>query len=326
MWYDNSKMLSYNKIINFVVGNRGGGKTYNAKKWCINDYIKNQKEFVWVRRYKTELKKINKFFDDIKFQYPDLELTVKGNIAYCNGNVMGYFIALSTSQRDKSVSFPNVNKIIFDEFLIAKGSLRYLPNEVDVFLELFETVARLRDNVRATFLANNITVVNPYFTYFNLKPNLNKQFNVFDNIIVEYFTDSDFIAEKQKTRFGKLISNTEYGQYSIENNALYDNDNFIAKKTNDSKFIFSIKYNKSIFGIWTSHKYGKMFVNKQYDPCSLNNFSITTDDHEPNMLYIRQFKKLRNVKDLIFAFDTGILFFEDQECKKEFIRIYSIIR
>ena len=53
MWYDLSQLLSYNKILNFVIGQRGGGKSFNAKKWCVNDFIKNGKQFIWVRRYKT---------------------------------------------------------------------------------------------------------------------------------------------------------------------------------------------------------------------------------------------------------------------------------
>ena len=59
-YYDISDLLSYNKILNFVIGQRGGGKTFCAKKWCINDFIKSggKNQFVWVRRYKTEMKKL----------------------------------------------------------------------------------------------------------------------------------------------------------------------------------------------------------------------------------------------------------------------------
>ena len=75
-----------------------------------------------------------------------------------------YFVALSTSRQLKSNNYPTVNKIVYDEFIIDKGRITYIKNEPEVFLDLFETVARLRDNVRAVFLANSVTVVNPYFT------------------------------------------------------------------------------------------------------------------------------------------------------------------
>ena len=31
-WWDINKILSYNKLLNFVVGLHGGGKTYGSKK------------------------------------------------------------------------------------------------------------------------------------------------------------------------------------------------------------------------------------------------------------------------------------------------------
>ena len=82
----------------------------------------------------------------------------------------GYIGALSTSQRLKSNAYPLVDKIIFDEFLIDKGSLRYINGEVELMLELVETIFRMRDdNNKVIFIANAISIVNPYFTYFNIK-------------------------------------------------------------------------------------------------------------------------------------------------------------
>ena len=39
MWYDYSKVLSYNAMFNFIIGERGVGKTYGAKKYAINRFI-----------------------------------------------------------------------------------------------------------------------------------------------------------------------------------------------------------------------------------------------------------------------------------------------
>ena len=44
-YYDISTLLSYNKILNFIIGQRGGGKTFGAKKWCINDFLKKENQF-----------------------------------------------------------------------------------------------------------------------------------------------------------------------------------------------------------------------------------------------------------------------------------------
>ena len=89
-YYDISTLLSYNKILNFVIGQRGGGKTFNAKKWCINDFLKRGNEFVWVRRYKTEIKGLKQnFFNDIISTgiFPNVEFSIKGNHLFINNKL-----------------------------------------------------------------------------------------------------------------------------------------------------------------------------------------------------------------------------------------------
>lgn len=66
MWYNPHELLSHNCLFNFVVGNRGAGKTYGvAKKWAIKTFLKTGKQFIYLRRYKTELDDIPNFFADI---------------------------------------------------------------------------------------------------------------------------------------------------------------------------------------------------------------------------------------------------------------------
>ena len=47
------------------------------------------------------------------------------------------------------------------------------------------------------------------------------------DILIELVSDDEFIKAKKQTRFGKLISGTKYGDYSIENEFLQDNKVFI---------------------------------------------------------------------------------------------------
>ena len=60
MYWDINKSLSYNALFNFIVGNRGAGKTYGSKKYVINRFLKYGEQFVYIRRFKDELKKIKK--------------------------------------------------------------------------------------------------------------------------------------------------------------------------------------------------------------------------------------------------------------------------
>lgn len=321
MWYDKSMLLSHNKIFNMVLSNRGGGKTFGMTCWSIDDFKRTKSQCVWVRRYQTEIDEMlqnGKFFDAVREFYPDDDLKIDGNIGYVNGDVAIYFIALSTSRQLKSNNYPFVNKIIFDEFIVDKGRVTYLKNEVEVFLDLFETVARTRDNVRAVLLANAVTVVNPYFLFFNLKVNPEKRFTIKGQVCVEMFTDVEFIEAKCKTRFGQLISGTRYGNYAIDNNWLMDSDTFIEGKTPHAEFMLSLKYNGNVYGYWVDYKVGLIFVNRQYDPSSYAQYCLQKDDHEPNLLLIKSISACKPMQRIIYAFQNGLLRFEDMTVKNQF--------
>lgn len=320
MWYDKAQLLSHNKIMNMVLSNRGGGKTFHMTRWGIDDFKKNKRQCVWVRRYQTEIDEMllnGKFFDAVREYYPNDELKVEGNLGLVNGEVAFYFIALSTSRQLKSNNYPNVNKIIFDEFIIDKGRVTYLKNEVEVFLDLYETVARMRDNVRAVLLANSITIVNPYFLFWNIKPDTRKRFTVQGQVCVELFTDTDFIEQKKKTRFGQLVNNTRYGDYAIDNKWLLDKDTFIEEKTPRAEFMLAMKYNGTMYGFWVDYNKGLIFANKQYDPSSYSLYSLSREEHEPNLLLIKSLSESKRVQRIVYAYRCGLLRFSDMQVKNQ---------
>ena len=82
MYYDYNKVLSYNAMFNFIIGERGVGKTFGAKKFCINRFLKYGEQFVYIRRYKTEIKEsagdVNKFFGQMADFFPDINFGVHG--------------------------------------------------------------------------------------------------------------------------------------------------------------------------------------------------------------------------------------------------------
>lgn len=327
MWYDKQQLLSHNKILNMVLSNRGGGKTFHFTRWGIDDFKKTGKQTVWVRRYQTEIDEMlknGKFFDAVREYYPNDELKIEGNLGYVNGEVAFYFIALTTSRQLKSNNYPFVNKIIFDEFIIDKGRITYLKAEVEVFLDLYETVARTRDNVRAILLANSITIVNPYFLFWNIKPDTNKRFTIKGQVCVELFTDADFIAMKQKTRFGQLVNDTRYGRYAIENKWLLDSDTFVQSKTPSAVFMLGLKYNGTMYGFWIDYHAGLIFVNRQYDPSSLSLYCLQRDDHEANLLLIKSLGESKRLKRLVWAFQNGVIRFEDMQVKNQFYEFIGL--
>lgn len=318
-WYNYDRINSYNATLNFILTNRGFGKTFGAKCSVIKKFLKKGEQFVYVRRYKTELNDIHKFFDspDLRKKFKTHTFEVKGKTFYIDGKIAGYAIALSTSQKLKSVDYPFVTTIIFDEFIVDKGYIRYLSNEVDVFLDLYETIARKRNNVKAYLLANNVSVVNPYFTYFDVTPRKTERFTIARDgeLIIEMCTDTVFINEKLETKFGKLIKGTKYADYSIYNNSLRDSEVFIEKrpKRNTSP-VMSITYNSEVAMIWLDYKTGIFYCDDKYMK-TCNEYVLSCEDHNPNTLLNANGINLNMLKQLISYFQVGRVRFSDQNVK-----------
>ena len=156
MWIDYNKIFSFNALINMIITERGIGKTYGAAKAVVDDFLKHKNEFAYIRRYKSELKKaVPTFFEALNKneEFPKNKLYSKGNSFYCDDNLFGHAMTLSTAQDLKSSNFSKVRTIIFDEFIIEEGQKKfYLQNEVFVFLNLIETIARMRENIRVLML------------------------------------------------------------------------------------------------------------------------------------------------------------------------------
>ena len=324
-WYNYDRINSYNACFNFILTNRGYGKSYGIKKQCIKRFLKTGEQFVYCRRYKTEIKEFPKFFDDMREVFKGHELTVKGKVAYCDGAICGYAIPLSVSQNFKSVPFPLVTTIIFDEFITDSKFSGYMPNEVECFLDLFETVARKRDNVKAYFLANNISVVNPYFVYFNVYPRENERFTLARDgeLVIDISTNDEFIKEKKETRFGKLIKGTKYSDYSIDNKSLRDSDTFVEKMSLKSCTpVCSFTLDEQTVMIWFNMDKCLYYCNDKLDRTA-ENFSLSVDDHNDNSYLNARVLKFGAFNEVIKYFQLGKVRFSSQLVKQN---MYSIFK
>ncbi len=323
IFYSLHKILSYNALLNFIIGERGVGKSYDSKKYVAKRFIKKHKQFVYLRRYKTELKQammkngVPIFFDQIK---NDAELkghkfSNKQDTMYIDDKLCGFAMPLSIANILKSSTYENVDTIIFDEFIIDKGNYHYLQNEVIQLLDVIETVARLRD-IRVIFLGNAISITNPYFTFFNLSLPYNTDIKTFKDglIAVQYIKNLKYREVKKNTRFGKLIDGTEYGKYAIDNEFLRDSKSFIKKKSKTCKFYFILTINSKYYGIWCDYKNGFMYISNDYDPNCPVIFSITSDDHNENTLLIRC-RTSPFFKSIIEHYRLARLCFENQQIK-----------
>lgn len=334
LYYNPRKLLSHNKMLNFVMSHRGGGKTYAGKKLAIKSFLKDGSQWIYLRRFKTELKGDNvaKWFDDIRDEFPGHKLEVKGNTFYINGKQAGFAVALTQQVQIRSTPYPNVRLIIFDEFVLdERKTLKYLKDEVTTFLEIISTVVRSRDDVRVYCCANSISYINPYFDYWRIRVNPQDKKNFYfsphnDQVVVELYSNKEFTDKMNQTRFGRLIANTDYGNYAVLNEVLLDSDEFLMfKKPKDSEFVCSFKYDDKVIGCWFSHTEQIYHFNNQIDPYNKLKISVTTDDHCYNYNTLKSLKSEGYFKSILDYYSVGMCFYKDGETKRAMFDILKIM-
>lgn len=281
-YYNYDSIYARNGVYNFIVGERGNGKTFGAKDKAIAANIKKGDQFIYLRRYKTELQAAKEtFFADIEYKYPEWDFRVVGNLAQrapveTRGEkkrewvVMGYFLSLSVAQTQKSVSFIKVKTIIFDEFIIEKGATHYLPKEDIAFNNFFLTVDRYKEKTRVFFLANSVSIMNPYFMAFNIKPTsewvvMNEGF-----IVVHFIKPGEFANQVLQTRFGKFIEGTEYADFAVANNFADNHEMLLAKKPSSASYHMTLETTNGTFSIWYDVKTQTYFVQKPLPKRNMN--------------------------------------------------------
>lgn len=69
IYYSVDRVVSYNALLNLIIGERGVGKTYGFKTYAVKRFLNKGKQFVYMRRYETDLDASvgttadNKFFE-----------------------------------------------------------------------------------------------------------------------------------------------------------------------------------------------------------------------------------------------------------------------
>ena len=193
-YYSLKQILSKNAQYNIIIGERSNGKTYACLKYAVTDYVKTGKQSAIIRRYLEDFRgKRGATMFDALVSNGEIEKLTKGqynNIYYyssrwylCYIDEKGdkqkdeipfcYAFALASSEHDKSTSYPDINTIIFDEFITRTF---YLVDEFTIFQNVISTIIRQRVNVKIFMLGNTVNKYGcPYITEMGLKHLKNMQ-------------------------------------------------------------------------------------------------------------------------------------------------------
>lgn len=165
-----------------LLGARANGKSYSAKNFIIKECIDKGKEFIYLRRYDLDIKDsvCVSYFGDCPVEtmtngeYSCIDVYRKGiylaNIdpdthKIIRGEKIGYCHALSGAEHYKSLAFPNVEFIDFEEFVSFDG--RYLFNELSKLQQYASSIFRNRKG-KILMIGNTISRLCPYYRELNL--------------------------------------------------------------------------------------------------------------------------------------------------------------
>lgn len=324
-FYSNQRILSYNRDFMFVLGNRSAGKSFAWKCYCVDRFLKNKEQFIYMRRYDNELGGVKTLFDDISFKYPGVEFDCRGREIYINGDLAGYCVALSIAYKHKSKSYVNVGTIMYDEFL--SETKRYIKDEVDLAMNFYQTVARgggkaIR-KVRFVFIANAVSVFNPYFTSLHITPK--KGYTKTSSYVVEMFVNESVNEEISQSQFYNLIKDTRYGKYAMNNEFYLDSNSFVErlKLSNSNKYVATLKYEDTLIAVYEFEEflYCCSKVNKQFP----SRYAFTTRDHDLNYIMLYRNKQTPVLNYLRVAFQNAQMRFESIQIKATMFQIMNVI-
>lgn len=186
-YYKIDNLLRTNAAYMILLGMRANGKSYAAKKEVLRDAYKNQVNFVYLRRWREDIKQaaVEAYFADMPIEeitdgaynsviawqsYLYFASTDESGKAK-RGQRIGRYCALNEAVRYKSQAFVNYGWILYEEFITDEVYLAEEPTKLQQFVS---TVARL-DLIKVLLIGNTMSRVCPYFNEWGLQGTLRQK-------------------------------------------------------------------------------------------------------------------------------------------------------
>lgn len=342
-YYDLHNLLTRNAPWNFIIGARGLGKTFAAKRYGIREYLKHGHEFIYLRRTDVEQKRKETFFKDIQGFFPEYSFRINGEKGQLHKSSWDekdwrtccYFVALSQAGGLKSVAYPKVHLIIFDE--IFPDNLRFLSNEVNSFSEFYNTVDRWQDRTKVLFLSNAVQKANPYFAKYRLdigsQQSNTQQYKLYCGgfICLELADYGGFSAKVARSKFGRFLEayDEDYADYAIRNRFRDESDTLIADIPADGELSYILDtedYNR--FGVWVTVDSNDGSVSQYVSrriPKDNNRPVYTLDANhvDENTWYVKKSDDV--IRRLTAGYRLGKLRFDTPQVKSDFALIIGTL-
>ena len=332
-YYGLHDLMTRGAAWNFIIGARGLGKTFAAKRYGIKEAIKNGHEFIYLRRTDVEQKKKETFFKDIQDAFPDYDFRINGDKGEYHHHSWDekqwrtccYFIALSQAGGLKSVAYPNVHLIIFDE--IFPDNVRFLSNEVNSFSEFYNTVDRWTDRVRVLFLSNAVQKANPYFAKYHLditeQENKQQQFKSYCGgfICLELADYGGFSAKVAKSKFGQFLEqyDPDYADYAIRNKFRDDSNTLVCDIPDIAEYSYTLDTELyGSFGVFVSVSKRSLdyYISRRVKKDHHRHYTLDYNKVSEEITYIKKSDDI--TRKMVNAYRIGRMFFDTSQVKADF--------
>lgn len=335
-------LLPYQRNFNFVNSVRSIGKTYGMQLFILDRFFEREEQSVYLCRTKVEKRNgfLKKAFEKVMnqeerfrekapdFKWSNEKLTYKGK-------VVCHCIAISEAIKMKNQSFPFVKWGFMDEYMLEREHERdYVHGwgEPDLVLNLYQTIDRDEDRLVMFFMGNNTNFYNPYHMHKAFRIPKIEQGCIWtsENVLFQFYVPTKQLKEsKEKTRFSRMIRDTDYGHYAIDGTYQDDNDSFIAPMTANTHLMCNYLYNGKEYGFYVDTRNGKAFITQKLEDASLL-FALTTEDHKENTVLTRCIRgtmryDIGYIKQLSRLYKFSNLYFTDRVTKAEFMPALQMI-
>jgi len=340
-YYDGTKLLSMLDIngnkpeIYMCTTNRTGGKTTYFGRLCVNRFFDKGEKFGLIYRYNYELDDVtDKFFKDLgSLFFKGHEMTSKRRASgifhelFIDEKSCGYALSLNSADQIKKYShlFSDIQRLIFDEF--QSETNHYCADEIKKLLSVHTSIARGQgEQVRYVpiyMLSNPVSIINPYYVEMGISSRLrdDTKFLRGDGFVLEQgYIESASTAQKE-SGFNRAFSSNAYVAYASECVYLNDNKAFVDKPQGKNRYLCTLKYNGTDFGLREFTESGFLYCDDKPDMSFKMKITVTTDDHEINYVMLK-----RNdffLANLRYLFERGAFRFKDMRCKEAVLSALS---
>lgn len=315
--------------------NRTGGKTTYFARLCVNKFMDKGEKFCIVYRYNYELDEVaDKFYKDIStLFFKGTSMTSKRRAngifheLFIDDESCGYAVSLNSADQLKKYShlLSDVKRMFFDEF--QSETNHYCNDEIKKLISVHTSIARGQGEqiryVPIYMCANPVSIINPYYVELGISERLSDdtKFLKGDGFVLEQgFVASASEAQKE-SGFNRAFAKNAYVAYSAECVYLNDNKAFIDKPKGSGRYLATLRYKGTDYGIREYLDSGIIYCDDRPDGTYRDKITVTTDDHEMNYVMLKRNDLF--LANMRYYFERGCFRFKNMKCKEAVLKALS---